>query len=463
MYKRTGNNDLDLKYQKSLKFSLLDGAFFAFMLGIGEYYISAYIISLGANNLQIGLIGTLPIFLASILQIYGPQLISELNSRKKAVFLPSLIRTITWIPIILGWSLGANKIWLIIFATTIYFTTNHLAAVPWISWMGDLVEETQRSNYFAKRNKISSIVAFIGTILGGVILDLTKLDSIKGFIIIFIISFLSSLLSTIFIYKKTDIPFIEEKEDKFTLKEFTSNLNKTTFGKFTIFNSIFNMAIFISAPFFVAHQLNVLNLTYIEYMIGLTLMTFSKSIFFKPFANYTQKHGNVRLLTLSLILITTIPIFWIFVTKAWEIYILNFFSGIGWAGFELLSIEFLYDSVKPSQRSRNSSYMTFYKGIGILAGGIVGTIIVKITRQPYILIFLISGIIRLLSLIYFSKEIKELKNVEPIKFEQLFFKIISTIPREGISTTMIGIENTKNKIKLIKPPQFKKKIRFSND
>lgn len=458
MHKKTGDNEMDLLFQKSLKFSMLDGAFFALMLGIGEYYLSAYIISLGANNLEIGLIGTLPIFIASIFQVFGPNLITYFNSRKKALFIPSLIRTIIWIPIIFAWSFGASKIWLIIIATIIYFTTNFLGTVPWVSWMGDLLDEVERPNYFAIRNKIASLITFIGIILGGVILELTKQNPITGFIIIFTVSFVSSLISTYFIYKKTDIPFIETQEDIFSLKTFTKNLTTDLFGKFTIFNSVFNMAVYIAAPFFAAYQLNVLKISYIEYMIGIAALITAKFLFFKPIASYTQKHGNVKVLSLSLILITIVPIWWIFITQPWEIYLANFISGMGWAGYELLSFNFVYDTIKPVQRSRSISYMTFYKGIGIFIGGVVGSFLIKIFHELFVLIFLISGIARVLSLLYFSKEIKELNDVEPISHQKLFLRIISTVPREGIYRTLVGIKTAKNKIKLIKPIQFKKKL-----
>ncbi|HLC98962.1 MAG TPA: MFS transporter, partial [Candidatus Nanoarchaeia archaeon] len=63
------------KIRKSLKYSIMDGAFYSAMVGFGESFFSAFAIFLKASNLQIGLLGSLPIALGSVSQLYSNRLI----------------------------------------------------------------------------------------------------------------------------------------------------------------------------------------------------------------------------------------------------------------------------------------------------------------------------------------------------------------------------------------------------
>jgi hypothetical protein len=51
--------------RKSLKYSVTDGGFHAAMLGCGESFFVAFAVFLKASNIQIGLLGSLPLLIGS--------------------------------------------------------------------------------------------------------------------------------------------------------------------------------------------------------------------------------------------------------------------------------------------------------------------------------------------------------------------------------------------------------------
>ena len=59
---------LTSKIRSALRYSVMDGVANAVMLGVGESYILAYAILMSATDLQISIIATLPILIASIMQ-----------------------------------------------------------------------------------------------------------------------------------------------------------------------------------------------------------------------------------------------------------------------------------------------------------------------------------------------------------------------------------------------------------
>lgn len=453
MHAKTGDAVLDERYRMSLIYSIIEGSFFALMMGFGEYYFGAYAILLGATSFQMGLFGSLPHFLGLSAQLLSSKVISLFQSRKKMMILFSLLRTILWIPLMLAFSFGTNRVWIFIILVSTYFITNYFQFPAWTSWMGDLVNEAERPTYFGKRNSISTFLSLIGITFAGFFLEFMKghpeYNPAIGFIALFILSLFSSAMALTFVALKTDIEYHERKEDKFSLKFFMKKITKNSFGRFTIFNTVFFFGVFISAPFFIPFQLKNLNFTYIEYMFGLIVFFIAKSVFFKIWGAITAKYGNSKPLFISIAVLSSMPIVWgFFVSLPWHVYLLEVFAGMGWAGYELLSFNYIYETVEPSKRARSTSYQGFLKGCAMFAGGMVGSLLM-VKTESYLLVFLMSVIFRIVAVTYMIWNKDALKDLEPVSYKKLIFELVSRVPREGRNALVIGIKTAKTRLSVM--------------
>ena len=153
-------------------------------------------------------------------------------------------------------------------------------------------------------------------------------------------------------------------------------------------------------------------------------------------------------------------------SQPWHVFILNAVAGIAWSGYELLGFNFIYDTVKPENRSLCMSYLTFYKGVAILLGGFVGSYIINNISGitiPFIIIFAVSGFIRFIALIYFIKVLEDLKTFDPLAFKKIIFGLVSSVPREGVKTVLIGVRTAKQKMKLIDEDSYSNFLEETED
>src|SRR3989339_2065867 len=88
---RIDSNKKKEAIRKSLRYSILDGTFYSLMVGFGESFFSAFAVFLKANNMQLGLLGSLPQALGSLSQLVSNRLIWLFNSRKKFVCTSALL------------------------------------------------------------------------------------------------------------------------------------------------------------------------------------------------------------------------------------------------------------------------------------------------------------------------------------------------------------------------------------
>jgi MFS family permease len=413
--------------EKARFYSIKEGIFASSKNAFGDSYISPFAIGINMSNPMIAGMGAISGLLGPLSQIFGSRLI-EKYPRKKIILRTVLIESLIWIPMILVAILFYKGILpetlplLLLITFSFYIIIANISSPAWFSWMGDIIPEQSRGRFFARRN---FIVGFISIILGigsAFFLEFMKTrgELIQGFILFFILAFFSRLMCWKVFKKKYEPELKLEKRNYFSIKDFLLKARHNNFGKFSIFRAFFSFAVSISAPLFVIYLLRELNFSYPIYMAVVSLTTIFSIFSVEIWGKFADKYGNYKTLILTSFIISTVPFVWtISKSPLFWIFIPPFFGGIGWAGFNLASGNFIYDNVSQQKRGLAISYHNVLIGIGTFLGAGLGAILIQNLKttiiQPLIIIFIISGFCRFFVVLLWINKINEVKKKR--KFE----------------------------------------------
>ncbi|MDI3317012.1 MAG: MFS transporter [Bacillota bacterium] len=170
--------------RRNAAWSLLEGALANLSTGVLGSFLGVYVVRLGGPVLLVGLASALPPLLASFVQPWAVRLIARQGAR----------------PVMLRWALAARAgllllaavpllpapgpvlAWLLVLATTLANGAATLALVAWTALMAQLFPGHLRGRVFGDRNLFVSLTTLLGTLLGGLFLDLlgTRLGSAAG-------------------------------------------------------------------------------------------------------------------------------------------------------------------------------------------------------------------------------------------------------------------------------------------
>ena len=87
--------------KRNLKYSIIEGSFFAFMFGLGENYLSALGVFLGYSALQISILSSLPQLAGAFIQLASNNLAKIFKSMKRLVVMLSLGQSLMWILLVI--------------------------------------------------------------------------------------------------------------------------------------------------------------------------------------------------------------------------------------------------------------------------------------------------------------------------------------------------------------------------
>jgi MFS family permease len=383
----------ELLKEKAKKISIGDGSLYSVMDGAGLRYITPYALALGASNKFIGLLSMFPSFAGNSIRLLSNKMYKR-NSRKKTVIFWALMQTILWLPLILTgvfyFFFNLSLIYSLILLVLVYsgiVISGSLASPAWSSWMQDLVQE-DRGKYFSRRSRITGFVALVVMFLAGFVLDYFKKGNVFfGFLILFSIAGLGRLTSLYFLKRQYEPKFKYDKTTYFSFLEFIKKMHSNNFGRFVIFASLISFGVAIASPFFAVYMLKNLHLSYVAFTLITMSSVISTLLFLPLWGKISDKYGTVLVFRFCAFFISLVPILWLISsflnlkTLPLVIFLIisEMISGFVWAGYNLSTSNFIYDTVTRQRLAICITYFSFISALGGLLGALLGGVSVKFT------------------------------------------------------------------------------------
>ena len=406
---------------RTMSLSIREGYFGGLAQTLTDQFMTPYAINLNVSPTQMGILRSFLGFLSPIGQIIGSNRMKH-RSRRSLVLKGIFFQLLMWPLIILLGFFALNNWFLSIipfFLMTFYILYSFFGSTTgpsWFSLMGDIVPEDYRGRYFSKRSFLITVSSITLSLVASFFLEEFKNLEIMflGFLIIFLVAFLSRCISWFYLARHYYPPFKIEKHSYLSLKKFVKMIPKSNFGIFTLYMTLITFSVNIGVPYMAYYMLEELGFNYIEY-VAVNLSTPLISLAFFPLLGHlSDKYGNALVLRICGFLIPSLPILWIFFNTPLQLILVpQLISAFAWTGVNLSASNFIYDNIPKQQRGFYVAYYNFFLGMGVLVGGLLGSVLLQfvpiIFVSVYETLFLISGSFRLIFDFIFLFRIKEVR------------------------------------------------------
>jgi MFS family permease len=408
----------DKQIKQDFSYSIKDGIFWVLMNSIALTFLIPYIISLGANSFQVGLIQSFPLFITSFLVLISYKILKKFDSKKKSVIFFITLQALMWFPLAVAHFFFNNflTIWIVILIYTIIVGLGIVIHPIYMDWIRKLFPVKKMGYFIARKNIILELISISPLVLIGFILDRIKDEnSLIGFSIIFICAGIFRYISSRYLNKmhKTEdrkeiLKLVEIKKKDNLFRSFKKNVSQDKpFLKYIILIIISFFGIYLATTYvtyFVLTALKYTNTQYVFWRIAYILGVVSSLSYW---GYISDKYNPIKVLQISTFFL---PFFLIVPSLFYNNYLLMiisiFVGGAVFGAFNLSVINYLYKNIK-RDLILHSSYFTIIQSTAILVGTLTGALIIKLGTNYFgsefkalIFLFIIAMFVRLIAFIY---------------------------------------------------------------
>ncbi|MCB0359250.1 MAG: MFS transporter, partial [Bdellovibrionales bacterium] len=187
--------------------------------------------------------------------------------------------------------------------------------------------------------------------------------------------------------------------------------------------------------YFSLYMLRDLGLDYDEYALITAAAMLGQFFVFSRWGELADLFGSKKVLTVCGFGVAVVPFLWLVDGGVWYLVVIQLLSGLSWAGYNLATATFLFDAVTPGKRARCSAYQTMCVSIFVLVGSLVGSGIISLgaghplpllsgaAHSKYLVVFLCSGLFRLVVAVVSVAFFREVRAVHQIRHRDLIFRV----------------------------------------
>ncbi|WEK33942.1 MAG: MFS transporter [Candidatus Pseudobacter hemicellulosilyticus] len=310
----------------------------------GGAFLVAFALLLGASNLQIGLLASLPT-MVNVFQLVSIWLVRRYNNRRAVSVICSVLARLPLLVIgAMPLFFGMSTIQPVIYFLFFFYLFGSIAGPSWNAWMKDLVPESQMGTFFARRSSFMQITNVILSFALAIFIDYIRKSypqyEMAVYAGMFIIAGISGLTGALVLSRTPEPQSYLTRENLFRL--LVKPLRDGNFRRLLIFNSAWVFAFNIATPFFNVFMMKTLGLS-LPYIIGLTIISQLFSILtIRMWGRFSDRYSNKTILAICTPLYMLVLIGWCFVgiySRFWAnlalLSVIHMASGIATAGINL--------------------------------------------------------------------------------------------------------------------------------
>ena len=435
--------------KRSMKCINRDGMGYSVMAGLGDAYLPAALVLLGASDFYIGLLSAIPQLLGAFSQFIALSALRLLRSRKRMVALGALLQAFTWLAIValVYWpsNLSAE---LIIAFFSIGAGASLFVNPAWSSWVADIVPANERPGFFANRNRLMQTVLFATTFIAGYAIRILELQytAAIAFAAVFMIAFLARL-ATVFQHLKTqDIPYEIKLTNEIKLKHLFLLPSYKNELWFLAFVALMNFSVQFASPFFTPYMLHNLGMDIGTLGMLTAIAIITKIISYPYWGAAIDRFTNRTVLMATAAMVPFVTFMWLFTSDIWMLSLFQVFSGFVWAGYDLAvfnsALGLVGRELRPSFISKYNAFASFANAAGAIAGGAFLVFFPNLAILGFggiLLVFLLSSVMRMIVVLVFAPHIARGKDILNRHDDRaMVFNIVAVQPTRGVVSQVLN-------------------------
>lgn len=393
-----------------MRFSVIDGAAYSVMLGLGQEYLAAFIFEISGDARATGLITTVPLFLGALLQLISPWGVAKVRSNRRWVVWCASIQAAAFFPMALAAWLGHMPLFLLFLLATLYHAAGLATGAAWTAWIAEIIPPRLRSHWFGKRNRWLQLATLAGVLAGGAVRRVAEslefalanpsadgypigtwivsalpdswLEALVGvdlsvhaFAVLFTAAGVMRAISAYYLWRQREFLPMRSLPSPVSFATVKQTFGRDQTGRLIVYMCAMGVAVQAAQPFFNPYVLGGLNVGAAAYTALIAMPYIGRMLVMPAFGRLVARRGLRYTMRFAGLTVLPLPLLWMCAGQYGPTVVVLMLAqlvlGAAMAGYELTTFLMLYESI-PEHRRVNAVTISY---VGNWLAGTTGSLI----------------------------------------------------------------------------------------
>ena len=355
----------------------LEGLFQSLGQGLGEAYLGAFALALGAESFGLGLIASVPTAGTALAQSAAGRLRRRISGARRFIGRVWSVQALGYAA--LGLCLFLPHGFRVAALCAVALCTWGLAgtAVPaWTCLVSRIVPPQGRGRFFGARGTAQQTGVLLAILGGGAFLALLTARGHEGlgFVILFLVAGSARALGTTLLVRVPEMaerPAVVDLADGFALLR-----SSRKFRRLCLYLWALHVGTHASGPFFVPHMLRDLHLSYAVVGCLVAVPALVKALTLRSWGRLADRIGPGPLFRTAGWCVVPVAALWLVSDSPWWILTAQIYSGLAWGAFELAQAAALVQTTRG--REAAVALFSLFDGLMMVGGALIGAFAVRV-------------------------------------------------------------------------------------
>ena len=365
---------LPVEKQRGMRAFWADGMFAMMAASFVDPYQTLFLLSLHATNAQIGLLNALTQFIGAITAIPGATLADRTGQYKKVWLAAGFFSRALWLVMLISpWILPDRyAVWLVMFAAVGVTGITVLGTPAWTALIAELVPNKVRGSFFSSRNMIMQVSQLLAIPAAGLLIR--WIGEPGGYQVSLGFAFAFGMVSLMFFRQLPEHVSVSQPSPLNLSQTFRSALKMQTYIRYLTAHSVMWFGVMVGGPFVNVYLVQEAELSVSTIGFTTAAGVLASLVGMRVLGQLHDRHGIIWTMRFGLG-VPLIPIAYLWVTEAWQAYIISIFAALTWVGYNLGSFNLLLastpDEHRPHYVALHSTIVSVVGAIGPIVGGVL--------------------------------------------------------------------------------------------
>jgi MFS family permease len=355
----------------------LEGLFQSLGQGLGEAYLGAFALLLGAGGLTLGLVATLPTAATAAAQVLARQARARMGSGRALLRLAWPAQALAYATLGLcillpsSWSVTA-----LCAGAALAWGLGGVSVPAWTTLVSSVVPPARHGWFFGLRGSAQQAGMLAAILGGGAVLSVmtSRGREALGFACVFLLAGVARLAGALLLSRVPDPqrgPADRSRASGIRMPRWSGKVRRLAFYLWAL-----HLSTCVSTPFFVPYMLKDLRLTYAQVGALIAVPAVVKVLTLRLWGRLADRVGPGPVLRMTGWLVALVPALWLLSASPWWILAAQIFSGIAWGGFELAQASSILQATRG--RERDVALLYTVDGGVLIVGSLIGGVAVDL-------------------------------------------------------------------------------------